>query len=234
MISKKDPEILLKKIEGEKLDKYIITVDKIFKPKFREKECRYFKLCLKYNKLKSETIIEGLFNSGRESINVKSYFDIEFNPIINLSNKKIDLRNNDLDKKLFLILSKIVEPGGKIIVAVATLYNYKLHNETFTELDRGIMAELTYIGKLLFYCGCGYRYKNWLIREGGNEGPPALQGEKALDKEKALSNILIVKKKLNHIIKENNVKYKKIAQEILMDIKTGELIIENYKKEFTS
>ena len=128
MINKKDPEILLKKIEGEKLDKYIITIDKMSKPKFREKECRYFKLCLKYNKVKSETIIEGLFNSGRESINVKSYFDIEFNPIINLSNKKIDLRNNDLDKKLFSILSRIVEPGGKIIVAVATLYNYNLQN----------------------------------------------------------------------------------------------------------
>ena len=225
MIIKKDPEVLLKKIEGKKLDKYIIIVDKIYKPKFREKECRYFKLCLKYNKLKSETIIEGLFNSGRESINVKSYFDIEFNPIINLNDKKIDLRNNNLDKKLFSILSKIVEPGGKIIVAVATLYNYNLHRETFTELERGIMAELTYIGKLLFYCGCGYRYKNWLIREGGNEGPPALQGEKAINKEKALSNILVVKNKLNHIIKDNNIKYKKIAQEILIDIENGKLVI---------
>ena len=108
-------------------------------------------------------------------------------------------------------------------MAVATLYNYNLHNETFTELDRGIMAELTYIGKLLFYCGCGYRYKNWLIREGGNEGPPALQGEKALDKEKALSNIVIVKKKLNQIIKDSDIKYKKIAQEILMEIKKGRI-----------
>ncbi|MFQ6134607.1 MAG: DUF1122 family protein, partial [Nitrososphaerales archaeon] len=56
-----------------------------------------------------------------------------------------------------------------------------LVNETFRSLNADLPPETTYLGSLLYRCGCGSFFKTWLFREGGREGPPALQGEKALD-----------------------------------------------------
>jgi len=174
----KDPENELKRLDGLKLGGYTLTLTTIARPKGREKECRYFQIkLLKNGLLSTNTVVEGFFSVGRASINLPSYFDIDYNYLINFPDGTVvNLVAENLDSDLFKTLATLVERGGKIIVSLTKL---PLLEETFKQLDIGVQPEETYVGKLLRSCGCGYAYKLWLIREGGAEGPAALQGEKA-------------------------------------------------------
>jgi len=139
-------------------------------------------------KISRNTVVQGLYSSGRPSLYLKSYFDIDFNyrPAFQKDDggfKAIDISDGNRDLQVFNMLSELVDPGGKIIVAVTSPLNLKLIDETFTALNYGIPPEATYIGSLLYRCGCGSSFKIWLIREGGREGPPALQGEKAVSED---------------------------------------------------
>jgi hypothetical protein len=178
----KDPESELRRMEGIKLGKFELTLPVITRPKGREKECRYFQLkLLEGGLISTNAVIEGLFSVGRASINLPSYLDVDYIYYVFFPDGRIiDLATEKLDLELFKILSTLVDKGGKIIVSVASSYKLPLLEETFRQLDLGIQPQETYLGKLLKGCGCGYAYKLWLIREGGAEGPVALQGEKAL------------------------------------------------------
>jgi hypothetical protein len=182
VVAPRDPEEELKRLEGLKLGSYTITLPKIIRPKGREKECRYFQMSvLKNGLLSTNSVVEGFFSVGRTSINLPSYFDIDYNYIVNFQDGSVvDLVAENLDLDLFKMLSTLVDRGGKIIVSLTSHTRLPLIEETYRQLDKGIQPEETYVGKLLRSCGCGYAYKLWLIREGGAEGPAALQGEKAL------------------------------------------------------
>jgi hypothetical protein len=162
-----------------------LTLRKIHRPKGREAELRYFELAAKNlaGETSRDAVIDGLYSSGRPSIYLQPYFDISFNyrPRFGSHQENPDLSKNNVDILVFQTLSKIVKPGGKIIVTVSAQARLPLINETFLQLTAGIPYEATYIGHLLYRCDCGAFFKSWLLREGGREGPPALQGEKALD-----------------------------------------------------
>lgn len=75
----KDPEERLRSLDGKKIRELTLLIPKIIRPKGREKECRYFQLKgLKDNELSTNTMIEGLYSVGRASINLSSYFDIDY------------------------------------------------------------------------------------------------------------------------------------------------------------
>ena len=177
----RDPEEELKRLEGMSLGRFTLTLPVITRPKRREKECRYFQLkLLEDGLISNNAVIEGLFSVGRASINLPSYFDIDYIYYVFFpEGRVIDLVAEKLDLDLFKILSTLVDKGGKIIVSLAPPFKLPLLEETFRQLDLGVPPQETYLGRLLQGCGCGYAYKLWLIREGGAEGPVALQGEKA-------------------------------------------------------
>ncbi|MEM2883952.1 MAG: DUF1122 family protein [Nitrososphaerales archaeon] len=176
----KDPEERLRSLEGKKIGNLTLTVPTILRPKGREKECRYFQLKgLKDGKTSINSMIEGLYSVGRASINLSSYFDIDYCYLIFFEGGEVvDLTVEGVDLDLFKLLSTLVDQGGKIIVSLTSPYKLPLLEETFKQLDRGVQPQDTYLGRLLLKCGCGYAFKLWLIREGGAEGSVALQGEK--------------------------------------------------------
>jgi hypothetical protein len=77
-------------------------------------------------------------------------------------------------------LCSILPEGGKFILAVAGHNESEGQRETFDALNKGVPIEATYLGSLLLQASCGVFFKDWLIREGAREGPPAIQAEKAV------------------------------------------------------
>jgi hypothetical protein len=184
--TQRDPEELLRRLNGSTFDGLTLLLRKIYRPKARETEIRYFELVVKNLKgeISRDAVINGFYSSGRPSISLKSYFDISFNykpRFKDQLNRVLDLSKSGLDIQIFKALSEIVDPAGKIIVSISAPEDLDLINETFRYLNADLPYEATYLGNLLFQCGCGAFFKAWLIREGGREGPAALQGEKALD-----------------------------------------------------
>lgn len=176
----KDPKNELERLEGMKIaDGLTLHLEDCVSLRGREKETRHFQVVIQESP--SLPVVTGLFSVGRESIRVKSYFDIDFNYLIPNDQGILDLSRNGSDVILFNKLSMLVEEGGKMIVALTTPREGPLIKESFRAIDIGYPPEVSYIGSLLYYSGCGDFFKLWLIREGGMEGPPALQGEKALD-----------------------------------------------------
>lgn len=177
----RNPEAKLRSLEGKRLGRLTLTLPVILRPRGREKECRYFQLKgLKEGKLSKNPMVEGFYSVGRSSINLPSYFDIDYSYLLFFNDGEVvDLVVEGVDIELFKTLSTLVDQGGKIIVSLTSPYRLHLLEETFRQLDIGVHPQDTYVGKLLTLCGCGYAFKLWLIREGGAEGPAALQGEKA-------------------------------------------------------
>ncbi len=176
----KDPKDELERLEGTKIAQDLtLHLEDCISLRGRENETRYFQVVLKESP--RMPVVTGLFSVGRESIRVKSYFDIDFNYLIPNHEGTLDLSKSGSDTILFNKLSMLVEAGGKMIVALATPHEGPLIKESFRAVDLGYPPEVSYIGSLLYHSGCGDFFKLWLIREGGMEGPPALQGEKALD-----------------------------------------------------
>ena len=219
-----DPNSLLLRLNLVKVGNYLIRIKNIHRPKTREKECRYFNLHLEMENWISIPIVSGFFSMGRRSINLKSYFDIDFNnKFLGINDVEINLKDGRIDREIFNALSMLVEPGGKIIVSVASLHNQTLHSETFSALDRGFPPEITYIGELLFSCRCGSRFKNWLLREGGNEGAPSLQGEKAPNMDDYLEGIQNTVHNLDKLVTSNKVEFVEVASNMLREIKLGKI-----------
>ena len=219
-----DPEKILSILNGRRIGLYTLKIGKIYRPTAREKECRYFDLHLMGKDGQTPPVISGLFSAGRKSINLRSYFDIDFYPNIqNKGGEKIDFHKGRVDREIFGVLSELVEPGGKIIIAVASMHDPKLHGETFRRLDIGIPPEATYLGGLLFACGCGSGFKSWLIREGGREGSPALQGDKATDNETRVKNIHRTIEILEQFIATEEGDGMEAAETLLEEIRVGKI-----------
>ncbi len=181
-----EPDKLLMKINNFEIRKFKTLLKNVWRPKNREKEVRYFELYLKFEEeVSRDAVFRGLFHSGRENLNLKPYYDIDFDYKPRFESFNLDLREEALDLELFKLLSILLDNGSKIIVSLALMDKPKLHEETFLCLDKGLPPVATYLGYILYKCGFGDYYKLWLIREGGREGPPALQGERALDESKA-------------------------------------------------
>jgi len=238
------PEECLRGLDGRSLDGFTITLRNIHRPRGRESECRYFELYVKGSDeaISRDPVVYGLFSSGRPSIALRSYFDIGFDYKPRFEGKlgvsrRLDISRNGLDLQVFKALSELVEPGGKIIVAVAAPKWLELINESFTCLNLGFPPETTYLGHLLFACGCGSFFKSWLIREGGCEGPPAIQGEKAYGQEDYSRGIVESALRLMKFLDELPVKtglYKvagERAMSILRGIRVGDKDIQRLIEE---
>lgn len=161
---------------------FTVKVSKIIRSSSREKECRYFEVSLESAEYSLSTpAFAGLYSSGRPSMNIKPYFDVDFYDEVSFPNgKRIRLSALNLELPILSALCKILPEGGKFILAVAGHNESEGQRETFDALNKGVPIEATYLGSLLLRANCGVFFKDWLIREGAREGPPAIQAEKAV------------------------------------------------------
>jgi hypothetical protein len=77
-------------------------------------------------------------------------------------------------ERLFSLLVASLPAGGHLMVE----YDSPQRAETAHDLAHGVPALATPLGELLFRAGCGARFKDWQIAEGGAEGPRKLQAYK--------------------------------------------------------
>jgi len=114
-------------------------------------------------------------------MNTKPYFDVDFYDNITFpnSNLKLTLSTLGLELPILSSLCKLLPDGSKFILGVTG--QDEVHRETFDALNKGVPIEATYLGSVLLRADCGIFFKDWLIREGGREGPAAIQVEKAID-----------------------------------------------------
>jgi len=76
--------------------------------------------------------------------------------------------------RLFALLLGALPAGGHLMVE----YDSPQRAETAQALARGVPAVATPLGALLLNIGCGAKFKDWQIAEGGTEGPRKLQAYK--------------------------------------------------------
>jgi hypothetical protein len=77
----------------------------------------------------------------------------------------------ETDCPLFRFLVSVLPSGGHLMVE----YDSPERAETARGLAAGIPAIVTPLGSALYCAGCGARFKDWQIAEGGSEGPRKLQ-----------------------------------------------------------
>lgn len=76
--------------------------------------------------------------------------------------------------RLFELLLSALPAGGHLMVE----YDSVQRSDTAQALARGVPAVATPLGALLLKLGCGAKFKDWQIAEGGTEGPRKLQAYK--------------------------------------------------------
>jgi hypothetical protein len=119
----------------------------------------------------------GMFNSGPYP--AFNWVELtRYEPVVAFARTAIDIRDEDHDLALFVMLSALVPPGGHVMVE----YDSPSQEATARLLTLGYPPAVTPIGYRLFQAGVR-SYRDWYISEGGREGPRKLQGFKPLNEE---------------------------------------------------
>jgi hypothetical protein len=126
----------------------------------------------------SRRFLQALFNDGPyPGQNWVEVFDLDLPPALQ--------GQDGWEARLAPYLGPVgaaIPPGGHLMVE----YDKDLWRTTQSGLLAGIPPLATPLGALLFAVGCGDSFKDWYFPEGGQEGGPKLQGNKALTTDQAL------------------------------------------------
>ena len=119
----------------------------------------------------------GLFNQGPYP--AFNWIELtRYDSTLALGASQVDLGAEGLEPKFFAALSRLVPPGGHIMVE----YDSPGQRPTAWTLTLGYPEVCSPTGYLMFQVGCR-SFKNWHISEGGREGPRKLQGFKPWNDE---------------------------------------------------
>ncbi|HHT9133659.1 MAG TPA: DUF1122 family protein [Candidatus Avalokitesvara rifleensis] len=127
-------------------------------------------------------VIEGIYSSGGRG--VFPWMEVfTYNSRIKFSGQAeprptIDLSHTGLDRTLFEHLSKLIPPGGHIML----WYEGEGDERTFQPLLKGVPPVVTKLGSLLFWAGCRL-VRDFSLPEGGLEGNKKLWGEKPMNEQ---------------------------------------------------
>ncbi len=157
---------------------------------------RYFQLLLTDadGRLSEEALALGLHNSGH----FPAYNWLEltrYEPRPRFDHAARDLAEDNLDLELFRLLSRLVPPGGHIMVE----YDSPSQRATERILTLGYPSATSPLGYRLFQVGCR-SYRDWYISEGGREGPRKLQAFKPLNKEIARDNTATLRGEVSEVL----------------------------------
>lgn len=119
----------------------------------------------------------GLFNQGPYP--AFNWIELtRYDSALALGAYQVDLRGEGIEEEFFAALSRLVPPGGHMMVE----YDSPSQRPTAWTLTLGYPEACSPTGYLMFQAGCR-SYKNWHISEGGREGPRKLQGFKPWNDE---------------------------------------------------
>jgi hypothetical protein len=142
----------------------------------------YFSLHLERSgSLSHEPVLIGLHHRGP----YPSYNWIEVAQV----NERLTFEGSDIVisaaslRRLMALLGELIPPGGHLMLE----YESPRWASTARALNLGAPPAATELGDLLRAAGCAASIRNWLVPEGGREGPRKLQGFKPLDGGRALS-----------------------------------------------
>jgi hypothetical protein len=173
-----EPDHALAVLEGEEVAGHHLRV---FLGPTSRFGARYFAIALSDQAGRvSRPVLRGLHRSGP----LPSYNWIE---IAETSETALVSDGDDITigaqgvERLLRLLVDPLPPGGHIMVE----YDSPQRAETAHDLAHNVPALATPLGELLFRIGCGAKFKDWQIAEGGAEGPRKLQAYKPLSDEHA-------------------------------------------------
>ena len=117
----------------------------------------------------------GMFNTGPYP--AFNWIELtHYEPVLAFGREQVDIRVQDRDVALFRMLSRLVPPGGHLMVE----YDSPSQEATARILTLGYPPVTSPTGYRLFQVGVR-SYRDWYISEGGREGPRKLQGFKPLN-----------------------------------------------------
>lgn len=141
---------------------------------------RYFAVAVEANGALSRPVLRGLHRSGP----LPSYNWVEVaetnEAAVFEDGRRVEIGQSGV-ARLFALLVDLLPAGGHLMVE----YDSPQRAETARDLAHNVPALATPLGELLFRAGCGARFKDWQIAEGGAEGPRKLQAYKPLTDEHA-------------------------------------------------
>lgn len=211
-----DKENLLLRLENKFVDKFQIKLKELSNGRFVEET--NFKIYLKNTKgtLSSNPVMHGKYFSGRKRF-YRPWIEVYFVDKIKFESDEELLSYGTLEK-LFKELSKLLPPGGKLMIP------YIYHN-TDNALRKGAPPATTEIGYLMWRAGCTW-FKDWYFSEGAYEGDVKLQGNKPLNEDHRKENLLTIYEEVSDFLKKDNPNSKLFngcrqrAKLILDEIKT--------------
>ncbi|MFQ5998575.1 MAG: DUF1122 family protein [Candidatus Bathyarchaeia archaeon] len=209
----------LKSIESRRLGPFEIKLE-VRPRKFVEQ--MFFTLALQESSQRGQAqAFSGIFSEGRSGICVRGWIDGDYFDELSFENSCIVLSDSDLAGKLFQMLGEAIPDGGSIMVAYEMFsQSHRVHTRTRYGLERGNPPIVTPLGYLLFRSGC-MDFKNWYIPEGGNEGPPKLQGTKPISSDHRNRSRDSLVKELQRFVETEDIgqeEAKKTAQKVLSQL----------------
>jgi len=173
-------ENLLLRLENRFVNKFQIKLKELSKGRFAEET--NFKIYLKNTKgmLSTNPIMHGKYFSGRQKFYLP-WIEVYFVNKIKFDSDEELLSYGTLEK-LFKELSKLLPPGGKLMVP------YIYHEFTDAALRKGAPPATTLIGYLMWRAGCTW-FKDWYFSEGACEGDVKIQGNIPYDVEHRNNNL---------------------------------------------
>ena len=209
---------------GSRLNGYTLHLGKITQLSLSGWKSFTLHLQNAHDQLSEKPVIRGIFSVGGKD-GVKPWMDVVYSERVTFSvrenfESRVSLRSENLDRRLFNCLGKIIPPGGHIMVSYEE--EEKIHSDTVCSLNIGIPPAVTPLGLLIFLAGFQY-IKDWYLSEGGFEGPRKLWGEKAQNEtivqtfyQKTMQQIhAFLKRRPSSTHQELEVAAKERAKEIL-------------------
>jgi len=210
-------ENLLFTLENRFVDNFQLKVKALCKGRFVEET--NFKIYLKNTKgmLSINPVMHGKYFSGRRKF-YRPWIEVYFVGKIKFESYEELLSYGTLEK-LFKELSKLLPPGGKLMVPY-------IYHDTDDALRKGAPPATTEIGYLMWRAGCTW-FKDWYFSEGGWEGDVKIQGNKPFDENHWGKNVHEIYKEVKYFLTTN-----KANDEILIDCKyRAKLILEDIKTQ---
>ncbi len=205
----------LESLNDSEINDYKLKIGSIEPGRF-EGEINFTIFLEKNGKLSDNSLVEGKFYFGNRKFH-DPWIDFHYQEKVMVGEEQVDISGGE-DLTIFQEISSILPPGSRMMVA------YTNHGETYRGLNLGFPVPITPIGFLLWKSDFRW-FKNWYFAEGFREGHIKLQGNKPVNKENRIKNLLRTQKELNQFLnkelstEEIHQKAKKRAKSLIPDIK---------------
>ena len=146
----------LQSLQGNRLNGYTLNLGEVRQLNLSGWKGFNLHLLNEQDQLSEKPVIRGIFSVGGKD-GVKPWMDVMYSEMVTFLVKgdlgdRVSLRSENLNRRLFNCLGKIIPPGGHIMVSYEE-EEEKIHSDTVYSLNIGIPPVATPLGLLLFLAG---------------------------------------------------------------------------------